>query len=1024
MPKFTDWIDGQSTPPITDPEIDTIADALGVEGGTLGDQIDALAEEVDALTAGTGTSSGFVSEIFSDVTGTVTPTVAESIVIDVASTAGDWELNLSGMPQNRPAVVWVKIDSSGAHTPTFPDTVFWESGGAPSGTLWADGKRAVIRFTRVPFTDQIEAELVASGDTPDTDDIDPATPVTATFTYSTSNLRTGLTALSAATLPAGEVAIVIGPFDATIKSIDIWHDHSGALPAVGSEATVDSYIGRRTTYPYDFLGGTTTATMWDTNFDPTGNSRAGYDPNGSNVIDIRFTYTDDTTSTGQVTFNTGNAGTSTFAMTYGDDSTVGSSSTTDVTIPSADDRAVLAVFFYRADKVMTGATLGGTAMTVVDSRYDAASDNGTMVLSMVEAAMPAAGTRALVPSYDGTIFPISISHVHYWVAEGVTDAGFTASALAWNNGIANVDLALVVPDNAPVMMAVSHQTAAGTLTNNWDGTAETALVTNDSYDMTSQAEWKSDAGAASTVSVTWVPSAAKSMGVMVYLEADVISDPGPTPITPGTPTATTPTNPDDNQLATTWAATTDATYYEGQIGTTNPPTTSVINLGDVTAWTRSGLSPSTLYYMRVRAVSSTATRSAWSAVVSGTTNASTVVVPPVDTGRFVYGQFADLNTLSHTFGRDMRTDGINVPNWHFHANLGPTWGNVVYATRKDADVYPKAFAAWNQNTANRPSAITDMGPKTFITTKLSFEGNHYGNVSNAELAVLDLARSGSTGTDNRRSGWNEIGANLAAWGLGTQFISLSHESNGYWYANFSGVDTNLIGSPALANVTNSQFGTEMATAVRGVAVDGNIAPVHKIAAQNAATELWKTNPALVICYTLADGAASTPPSAPPGGNLASTWQDAAHPDPEYFDVFAQTVYCRGGGRPIYKGSGDVDATSSYTYRFDGVNSPFAQKLIEWNRPGGFWEFGANWDIYDLPPTYSDGPTDNQSNVFWKYATEWMPQLDLAFITYWNAGDDNAPGSTYQLPYANYGVGNWTGSNPKFPKTTTTLAGIY
>jgi hypothetical protein len=189
---------------------------------------EAVSDEVRALLEQLSEQVGYVSQIFSNVSGTVTPTATDRAVIDVASTAGAWTLNLSNMPQTFPATVWVKIDSSGSHTPTFPATVVWD-GGAPSSGLWAAGKRTVIRFTRVPTTNIIEGKVVFADDTPPIDDIGVVSPVSATFQYSTSSARTGLVNLSGATLPRGEVAIVIGPLSPDIAFVDIWHDLDGGL---------------------------------------------------------------------------------------------------------------------------------------------------------------------------------------------------------------------------------------------------------------------------------------------------------------------------------------------------------------------------------------------------------------------------------------------------------------------------------------------------------------------------------------------------------------------------------------------------------------------------------------------------------------------------------------------------------------------------------------------------------------------------------------------------------------------------
>jgi hypothetical protein len=290
------------------------------------------------------------------------------------------------------------------------------------------------------------------------------------------------------------------------------------------------------------------------------------------------------------------------------------------------------------------------------------------------------------------------------------------------------------------------------------------------------------------------------------------------------------------------------------------------------------------------------------------------------------------------------------------------------------------------------------------------------------LALLDMARSGSIGNDSRNSLWRQFATNLAGW-PGQVVIGLSHESNGPWYSNFSGVNTNLIGSSVLASVPNSQFGATMGAAVRQVAVDGNCATVHRLAFEHAAAEIWSVNPNVIICYTLTGNASSAPPGQEPGA-FSTDWQNLAHPAPEYFDVFGITLYCRGAGRPVYKGSGSVDSTSSYTFTNGFVGSLAETKALEWNRPIGFWELGANWDVFDWPPTYTNGPSDNQSSIFWKKAAEDFPLMDLGFITYWHAGGDRATGSTYQLPEANYGYQKSSGSNPRFPKTLATLRNIY
>jgi hypothetical protein len=820
---------------------------------------------------------------------------------------------------------------------------------------------------------------------------------------------------------------VVGPLSDDIAYVDLWHDHVGSLPAVGSEATVDSYVGRRSVFPYDFLGGTTSAAvMWDTRSDPTGNSRAGFDPAGENTISVRVTYVDDTTSTGSVTFDTNNAAApDPFDVTYGSAAVVGINPSTNVTVPSTSDRAVVAIITYKATFNVTGATLGGNAMTVIDSAYDSASGWGIIAFRIGEAQMPAAGTRALALAHSGSEGANTVTHFHYWVIEGAPSPTFAATSPVFNNGTANVSLALSVPAAAAVFTAAGHETAAGTLTDNWDGTSETALVTDAVFKHTSRAEWKQDAGVAGTKSVTWTPSAAKSQGVMVAVSADVVSSPPPTPITPGTPTLSTPTKPADNQLRTTWTATSNAVAYEGRIGTTNPPTTTPIALGNVTDWTRSGLTPATLYYMQVRAVSSTNTRSDWSAVVSGTTNASEDVVAPISPTRLVFGKFSNLNDITCTFGPSHRTDGVLVPNWWAVQNLGPLWGNVWNAAKVGSQAYNLAQNVWSQNATARPAAMTAIGQRVFLQIRLAKDGHPKNGAqpSNAELAALDMARSGSWGTDHRRGEWTTFAQDLSGW-PGQVFVGLSHESNGSWYSNYSGINPNLVGSTALASVPNSQFGSAMGAALRQVAVDGNLATVHRLAYEAAAEVLWQANPKLILCYTLTANADSAPPGDQPIAGLSSAWQPAAHPAPEFVDVHGFTLYCRGAGRPLYKGTGSVDSLDSWTYNSQGLNSNWVNLATSRNRPAALWEVGCNWDVFDWPPTFTQGPSDDQSSIFWRKNAVDFPQIDLTAITYWHAGGDRTAGSTYQLPEANYGYQKSSGTNPKFPKTLTTLRNIY
>jgi hypothetical protein len=1008
----------QITSPFT---VSKDADLSRVAGG-----IDTVEQRVEALSEAAEPWSAIVLD---DVTGVVTPPSSYRGLVDIGSTAGNWTLNLSGMPQDRPATVFVKIDSSGAHTPTFPAGVVWDGGSAPSGTLWAAGKRAVIRFTRVPFTNQVEGKLMASGDTPDTNDTGVVDPPDLTFQYSLSATRTSLTTLAAATLPYQPVAIVVGPLDAKIKHVDLWHAHSGSLPAVGSEATVDSYIGRRTSYPYDFLGADTNgnAFLWDTAIDPTGNNRT---LGTEQTIRARATYIDDSTAEFTVTFNVTPPPTADpFDVTYGSSAIVGTNPSVDLTIPGTSDRAVIAVAVYQATFDVTGATLGGNAMTVLQSAYDAGSDAGIIVLRANEAQMPAAGTRALALTHSGSEGANTLTHIHYWIIEGAPSAEFGATTPVVRGGAGALDVALAVPGSAAVFTVAGHRAITAALTNNWDGTAETQLVTDAVFDMNSQAEWKSDAGAAGTVSVQWTATGTWGQAVMVYLSADTVSGPPPTPITPGTPTLTATTTPADNTLRTTWTATANAVSYEGRIGTTNPPTTVPIALGNVTEWSRNGLLPSTQYHMQVRAVSSDGTRSAWSNVVSGTTNASTVVVQPISQDRLIHGNFTDLNAITGSFGSH-RTDGVLVPNWWHNANLHSTAGveqawNVVWNQSKvGSNTYNNAMNAWAQNAAARPAGLTAVGQRTFLQVRLSKDGHPRSGTqpSGAVLAALDMARSGSKGTDNRNAQWKQMGADLALW-PGRVIVGLSHESNGPWYSNYSGVNPNLIGSTTLANVPNSQFGTEMGAALRQVAVDGNLATVHRLAFEHAAEQIWSGGPNVIISYTLTGNASSVPPGQTIG-DFSTSWQPSAHPRPEFFDVFSQTLYCRGTGRPIYKGTGSVDATSSYTYNNLGVNSQAHLLAQQWNRPLGYWELGANWDVFDWAPTYTDGPSDNQSSIWWKMIAETFPQLDMAFLIYWHAGGDRATGSTYQLPEANYGYQKSSGTNPRFPKTLTQLRAIY
>lgn len=989
----------------------------------------------EAISDYIGNELGPVPELphlsYTAVSGILAPYIPSGGIVDVASTAGDWTLDLSSMPADEPDTAWVKIDSSGSHTPTFPTGVTWAGGSAPSSGLWATGKRAVIKFTRIPYTGTFYGELVWSGDTPGTG-TPTVTPVTGTFEYAYTKAGP-YTTLGSATLDPGSVYIRMGPISDFFQYVDLWHNHTGALPAVGSEGEADSYMGRRYGFPYTLMSD---GSAWDTNFDPTGNNRAGYDSSASNTIDMRYTYVDDTYDEFDATFTTTNPSSlDAYDVTYGQAKNTGATPSFNLTIPSSTGRAVLAILHYQSNKELTSATLGGQAMTVVQSRSQGTT-SGVIVLRLDEANMPAAGTQALVPSFEPTAGASTVVHLHYWIFEGADTPDYSSVTPTFNTGVADVALVLAVADNSTVIMSVGHHDDPGTLTDDWDGTSEAELQSSGTYDLSSRSEWKADVGTPGTVSADWTPSGSKSFGVIVAVSSDGTAPP-PTVVIPGVPVLATPSTAVDNQLTTTWDATADAVSYEGKWGLANPPATSTVTLGNVLTWTVAGLAASVPIYMQVRAVSSTGGRSAWSTVATATPTGDIIVVPPIPTTRFVHGQFADIRDITHHYGAAIQNaGGIQVPRSQRHQNF-TNFDSMRNQTKPGSDYALNARSTWENPPTPRTAAQSAMGPRAYLTAQLSSQGHPKGTATGpqpqaAVNALLDMAKTGSTGYNNRDADLTLYATQLGQWTLtdGTPFqifLDFSHESNGPTYPNYSGINSRLVGQAALTGASNAEWGAAMGAALRRAGTDGNGADVHRLAAEHAAQVYWAANPDLILVYTLTANAASQDD----GGDLSTAWQDIAHPAPEYFDVFSNTGYCRSAGRPTYKGSGSVDDTANWTFQNYGLDSAAYQKAQEWSRPLGYWEFSAGgYDMFDQTPTYSSGASDNQSHIHLKKTIiEDFPQMDLAFLCWWTPKWD-APGtpngSTFDIREASYGKDKVDGpvGTARFPKTLAIVKSIF
>lgn len=899
--------------------------------------------------------------------------------IHAAGTAGDGTIRLVDVPSGAVTVI-LSIDVTTSNDEiTVQDAVFY--GTAPVEADWDAQDQMVFRLTKTPFVDSWVQEWLLDQQGPPSEPT--VTPPTLTAQYSTSASRTGLTTLEAATLPAGEVAIVFGPESSDIQSMRYFCNHVGALPAIGSEG--DSYVGNDLSSPWDFLGGTgSTAVLWDTAVDPTGNDRTGYNPNGSTTITVEATLIDGQTVEQTFTFNTANA-----PLSGGDPTRTrtmlaynGGGSSALVTVPDGVDRAVLVKAWYGngAGTVLTGLTLGGQAMTkITAATRDITGSTGVGVFTayLTETDL-STGTLSLVPTYAASIGAYSSVIYQIEVLTNVASPVFGGAVLFSNTNVASLAPSIAgVPANSMLFTgSLQEDPTSAEMTvdlGTYDGTA-TELSVNPKFEV--RTAYLADSGASATETATWVATG-RQLSTLVYLDyATSSGGSGTTPVVPGTPTVAL-TTPADNQFRATWSPTTDAVLYQIRWSQGASPTVpNGVPIEATSPITVTGLAASQSYAVQVRARSATDTWGDWSTTQYITTTGS-VPPPPSFSGKFLAAD----NPFDVSYVEGSNYQGSDMWVHSVIRRRNPLSTEQAQANMAN-DVYvDEAISKWeNRGGASSSNAyIAAAGPRYVWSMKLAplSLGNHNGRFTPTQAAsqVLDMGKTGSTGTVNRDWVYEQLAAKLNRTYRGYRVdqimhISVAHESNGPWNTEaYMGRDPNIIGDPRLTGAKNAEYGAEMAAALRQAGATGECAAVHRLAVEHVMEVIWSIAPNAILGMTPAADGESVPLGEPVTAN-SDDWVYDAFPRNEgiynyKLDFLYPTMYARSPGAMKFLG-GDATNPANWTRR-DGwleLADPYVER---YGCAFGLLEGGVAFAVPGLQWVANDVsmPSDNANYAFFE-----------------------------------------------------------
>lgn len=926
--------------------------------------------------------------------------LSDGTSVHVVSTDGAWTVEFTDVSSNRSVVVMMSIDvTNDGDEPTFPN-VTW-NGTAPVTADWDAGETNVIRLTRVPFVDRWIAEWVYNGTTPAAQPT--VTPVTLTAQYTTPADRVTAVSLGSATLPPGEVYVWFGPVANTdIASFRIFCNHTGGLPAKGSEG--DSFVRTASSPPYDLLGvADGDAIPWDTNVDPTGNNRSDYDPNGETTFTIEATWIDGQATTNTFTFDTSNAPIGSDPEVAFTASQYGSGNATHtLTVPNGVDRLVVVQAVYGGPFELTSMTIGGNAMTQIAGASQAALTNqelGVFTAYATDASL-STGSMTLVPTYTST--PPVRGRITYnvWTVTNVASP-VLAGDVDYINALDTANPTLTTTLTAVPANSMLFGTGAQKITNETDitstlGTLSATVENGTTFE--TRAFTIEDSGTLGDKTSDWGMNG-RSLAALVSLEyAASGGGEAVTPIIPAVPTISSVTTlGGENTLTVTWGAATDAVSYELRHGTANPPATTPF--AATSPRLISGLASGVLRYVQVRSVSSTGDRSAWSTAVSGTPT-GVVTPPPTFSGKYLVATTHQEASMSQ--GRSVKKFS---DLW-----VQSTWRRFNVAANETAvgnmanDIFlDDAINRYNSRQFNDGSFVTAAGPRAIWTSRLAMIDDEVGRKVNhskglpadAAASVADMGKSGSTGSVNRDAIWRKLGNNLNRQYRGYNvweivFLSLAHESNGPWSSTYMGRNPNIIGQPVLTGAKNSDYGAEMAAALRRAGATGECDDVHRLALEHVIDILWSINPNIIVGMSPAyDASSSLEGDTAP--TLGATWVERAFPD-RPIDFLTPTIYARGSNKVKYDGSGSVDSYLNYTYEND-VHSTWMASTREYANtkygcPFGLLEFGGTFAVsgQGYTPGQGETQTDNAMRAFFEGMLEHTlidnyPQ-GLAFINHW------------------------------------------
>jgi hypothetical protein len=994
-----------------------------------------VAAQIEAQIRATSGIENSAPQVVSTAGTTVALDLSQYRVLVVSATTAAFVVTPVNLERSRACSVRLFITlSNAAHDPTLFFDV-WD-GSTPTPSSWATAKVHVVEGHWMPVVGLWMGRYIGAYD-PQAETPTPISKPTITPKYSTSATLSSPTTLASATI-AGDVELFLDPGSPLITRAEWFIDpvDAGALPA--DPNTSAAFVGSNTVAPFRMVGDGLWSTLTDpaennrAGFSVDGSHQAAirlfWVDGTSTVVTSSFTVDNNVASPtlpsaptisavtvpadSQLTVDwnavdgalgydifwsttnpppadtipatvTGTVGGGVGGSTTNVDTEVhvlvsSATPTTTITLNAGTQRMMIVSCVYHSLVGMSTMTVGGVTATAVAAGcvYDTVTDRGAWIGYILEADLPADGSKTIAVTWSGATSGTPQVHFHVWSLEGI---GSPSNYVA-DSGFEYVDDATLIFDlpsvgaNAAVFTAAHQQATTGAAQTCDLAQDATSTETSGSLGR-SISEYDLDNGAAGNKTITWTSPLIAPNRHVGYA------------------------------LAFTYTPTTSGGGSAGD---------------SPTIYTISGLASNTTYRIQVAAFNANGQRGSRSSVSSGTTNTVTEDIPPgADTLRPLnHGLNREYTLMSAFGGAGVNNSTFSIPR-PFYGRYAARWDLAWLDGWVKDFALSSAAANWTNTVSSRrlhpdygtggPRAVFKLSMCPIWRTNSTGGRSGYFDVIGSQESVdtcLAMASVLGGDYDAKLQGYARNirdfrGNGYDDW-VDRVITMLGLEGNGNWTDEYSGYDTWLIGNPTLANFSNATYGSTVGAIVRSVATAGNRGLLTKAVYEHVVNVCRNVSgcsnmsfgTAYAAVWNIQNGASGTP-----GSNDINF---TGIPDPLYFDTYGFNSYFRGNGRFVYTGSGssldDTDTANWASPTQDVLQSVYDNICVPRNRSICIPELGISMQRTDTSATFSGANSDPSARIAAKWMMEdFLPNVDLAFAQWWALSDGdvaNYPGESH------------------------------